>query len=116
MRATTLALFTITSLLLVGGCAKVMTMDPESGPPGMPVYVDTCGMFGDPTGQTLLWDGEVIRDPFCGSFTVPRPEDGGTPGPHDVTVVDNLDVDEAMLIFPMFRVRHHTVTFNVTGP
>ncbi len=111
---TALVTLLVLATALLSGCARIVAIEPDSGPPGLPVYVRTSGMFGDPSRQTLLWNGEVLQEHFCGSFIVPPPEKGGVPGPHKVTIVDRLDKSEAMLLFPMMRIRRHTVTFHVT--
>ncbi|MBN2210546.1 MAG: hypothetical protein JW709_04045 [Sedimentisphaerales bacterium] len=111
-RASTLLIVGL--LLTVSGCTRIVKMEPTSGPPGTAVYIKYCGMFGDPAAQKLIWDGEVIRHPFPGSFVVPMPEDGGTPGKHTVTLVDDVDATEAFLIFPLLRIRHAQAKFIVT--
>ena len=105
-------------MLLVGtaGCTRIVNIEPASGPPGIPVYVTCSGMFGDPGARRLKWDGKTIRDPFAGSFTVPAIDNGGTCGEHKITIVDKLDCDEASLLFPIFRLRSDSVTFEVTEP
>ena len=110
------AIYTILVLAMVmgTGCTEIRNMEPQSGVAGAPVYVKCGCMFGNPAKRTLKWDGKTICNPFLGSFTVPSPENGGTPGKHRVTLVDNLDADEALLLFPMFRLRHDSVTFVVT--
>ena len=106
----------LATMTLTAGCTRITSCQPLSGPPGQSVYLSACGMFGDPAEQSLKWDGKVIRDPFPGSFTVPAIDQGGTVGKHKITLVDKLDVNEAFLIFPVFRTRRHTVTFRVTAP
>lgn len=101
-------------VFMVGGCTQIVHMEPASGPPGTPVYIKCCGMFGDPAAQSLKWDGKTIRNPFPGSFVVPASDKGGTPGKHTIVLVDDLDASEAFLIFPIFRVRHAAATFVVT--
>ena len=114
---TQVLLMGLTVALAVGaGCTRIESIEPQSGPPGVPVYIKCSNMYGDPAGQVLKWDGEVLRDPFPGSFTVPGVEEGGTPGVHKVTLVDKLDLNEGMLWFPMLRGRRHTVEFVVTEP
>ena len=108
--ALALLLFTLVS----GGCTQIVKMEPTSGPPGTPVRVTCNGMWGDPSDQVLKWDNDSIRKPFPGFFTVPPVEKGGTPGKHSITVIDNLDANEAFLIFPIFRWRMSTVHFTVT--
>lgn len=100
----------------VGGCTQITSCEPQAGPPGQCVYLKSGGMFGDPAEHCVKWDGKVICDPFPGSFTVPDPENGGTPGEHKITIVDKIDASEAFLIFPMLRAREHSVTFTVTEP
>lgn len=107
-------------LLIVGllsissGCTRIVKMEPTSGPPGTAVYVKCCGMFGDPAAQKIKWDGDTIGNPFPGSFVVPMPEKGGTPGKHTVTLIDDVDATEAFLIFPLLRIRHAQANFIVT--
>lgn len=103
-------------MILVSGCTKIVKIEPTSGPPGTPVYVKTCNTFGDPTAITLKWDGKTLCDSFCGSFIVPAVNNGGKPGKHKVTLVDNFDPSEAFLLFPIFRLHHDTATFTVTQP
>ena len=103
-------------LSLATGCTRIVKMEPSSGPPGTPVYIKCCGMFGDPAGQSLKWDGKTLSEPFPGSFVVPAVGQGGQAGEHKVLLVDNLDASEAMLIFPLFRSRWHSATFTVTEP
>ena len=98
------------------GCTRIVQMDPVSGPPGTPVYIKCCGMFGDPAEQSLKWDGKTISHPFPGSFVVPAANRGGKEGKHTVTLVDNLDANEAFLLFPIFRWRWDSATFTVTPP
>lgn len=93
----------------------MVEMHPTSGPPGTAVYVKCTGMFGDPAQQTLRWDGKTLCDPFSGSFTIPAVDQGGEPGRHRVTLVDNLDDNEAFLIFPIFRIRQDSSVFTVTS-
>jgi len=100
-------------VLLVTGCTH-MEINPSHGPPATTVYVNANNMFGDPVEQTLKWDGHILRDPFPGSFVVPAISEGGAPGDHKVTLVDNLDASEALLMFPLFRARHCSTTFTVT--
>lgn len=95
------------------GCTQLVEIQPKSGPPGTAVYVKCKGMFGDPAQQSLKWDGKTICNPFPGSFTVPAVDQGGEPGKHRVTLVDNLDANEAFLIFPIFRLREDSTTFTV---
>lgn len=113
-------MFSLLSLVVVlffaVGCTQLVEIQPKSGPPGTAVYVKCKGMFGDPAQQSLKWDGKTICKPFPGSFTVPAVEQGGKPGKHRVTLVDNLDANEAFLIFPIFRGREDSATFTVTGP
>ena len=103
-------------VVLMPGCTKIVKIEPTSGPPGTPVYIKTSNTFGDPAEITLKWDGDTLRDPFCGSFIVPAVHEGGDPGEHKVTLVDDFDVSEAFLLFPIFRLHHDTVTFVVTPP
>ena len=100
-------------LLVVGAGCTQMEMEPSQGPPGTTVYVKACNMFGDPAKQSLKWDGDTIRNPFPGSFVVPAVDQGGEPGKHKVTLVDNLDGGEVLLWFPLLRVRHASETFTV---
>jgi len=97
------------------GCTQLVEIQPDASPPGTAVYVRCKGMFGDPAQQSLKWDGKTICDPFSGSFTVPAVNQGGEPGEHRVTVVDNLDGNEAFLIFPIFRIRQDSTIFTVTS-
>ena len=97
------------------GCTRIVSIEPSSGPPGTPVYVKCEGMFGSPCCRTLKWDGDTICDSFPGSFVIPAINDGGDAGEHKITLIDDLDVDEAFLIFPIFRLRHDTATFLVKG-
>ena len=108
--------FAVMLLLGAAGCTRIVNIEPASGPPGIPVYVTCSGMFGDPAAQQLRWDGKTIRESFAGSFTVPAIDNGGTRGEHKVTLVDKLDGDELSLVFPLFRLRHDSVTFRVTEP
>ncbi len=101
------------ALFVMTGCTQVVEMSPKSGPPGTVVYVKCSGMFGDPSKQSVKWDGKTIKDPFPGSFTVPAVDQGGSPGKHKVTIVDKLDDNEAFLIFPIFRGREASATFVV---
>lgn len=103
----------LVTVLLAAGCTH-MEISPSQGPPGTTVYVDAKNMFGDPIEQSLRWDGRTIRDPFPGSFVVPAISQGGALGEHKVTLVDNLDSSEALLMFPLFRLRHCSATFTVT--
>ena len=107
-------LILLASLIISAGCTRIVEMEPTSGPPGTAVYIKCCGMFGDPAKQSLKWDGDVIRKPFPGSFVVPAVNDGGTPGKHRVTLIDNLDASEVFLLFPLFRFHQDTTTFTVT--
>lgn len=91
-----------------------MEISPASGPAGTPVYVKSKGFFGDPVARCIKWDGKEISRPCTSSFMVPSTANGGTPGKHHVTLVDELDAAEAMLLFPLFRLRTRTVTFEVT--
>ena len=116
MKRTMLVLVMMAALITFGGCTRIIEVTPKSGPPGMPVYVRSSGMFGDPTKQSFKWDGKVLCRPFPECFTVPAVSEGGTPGEHKITLVDELDLDEASLLFPLFRVRQHTITFVVTEP
>ena len=100
------------AVLMANGCTRIEKMTPTSGPAGSTIYVQVTGMWGDPAEQYAKWDGETISDPFPGSFTVPAVCE---PGEHKVTVVDGLDADEAFLLFPIFRIRHSSATFTVTG-
>lgn len=102
--------------LVLPGCTRITEMKPTSGPPGTPVYLKCYGMFGDPAEVTLKWDGKTLCRPFCGSFVVPAVNQGGQPGRHTVTLIDNLDASEAFLIFPIVRLRHAFTTFTVTPP
>ena len=106
----------VTVLCLFSGCTRIVQMEPTSGPPGTPVYIKCCGIFGDPAAQSLKWDGKSLCDPFPGSFVVPAVNQGGKPGKHRVTLIDNLDANEAFLLFPIFRWRQDSVTFTVTEP
>ena len=101
---------------LMPGCTKIVKIEPTSGPPGTPVYIKTCNTFGDPAAITLKWDGDTLCDPFCGAFIVPAVHEGGDPGTHKVTLIDNFDASEAFLLFPIFRLHHDTETFIVTPP
>jgi len=103
-------------LALFSGCTRIVQMEPTSGPPGTPVYLKCCGMFGDPAAQSLKWDRKTLSCPFPGSFVVPAVNQGGSKGKHTVTLVDNLDANEAFLIFPIFRWRQAYATFTVTPP
>jgi len=103
-------------LSVFAGCTRIVKIEPTSGPPGTPVYIKCSGMFGDPCCRSLKWDGDTIKKPFPGSFCIPAVDQGGDPGRHTVTLVDNLDASEAFLIFPIFRVRQDSVSFTVTGP
>jgi len=102
--------------VLLAGCTKIIQIEPTSGPPGTPVYIKTQNTFGDPAKITLKWDGNTLCDPFCGSFIVPAVNDGGEPGKHRVTLIDNFDASEAFLIFPIFRLHRDSETFTVTPP
>ncbi len=114
MKAKLLLMLVLSAGLVLGGCTKIMKMEPSSGPPGTPVWIKCCGTFGDPANLSLKWDGDSISNPFPGSFIVPAASHGGEPGKHKVMLVDNLDASEAFLIFPIFRLRHSTATFTVT--
>lgn len=116
MKTAGMFLVMMAALIAFTGCTRIVEVTPKSGPPGMPVYVQSTGMFGDPTRQCLKWDGEVLCRPFPECFTVPAVSEGGTPGAHKVTLVDELDLDEASLVFPLFRARRHSITFIVTEP
>ena len=105
---------TATLTLLTAGCTRIVSVEPPSGPPGQCVYIKTAGMFGDPAKQALKWDGQTIRDPFPGSFTIPAVASGGALGQHKITLVDKLDSSEAFLLFPIFRLRTHTIKYTVT--
>lgn len=99
------------TLIAMNGCTRIEKLQPSSGPAGSTVYVKTAGMWGNPIEQHIKWDGEIISDPFPGSFTVPATS---SPGKHKVTLVDELDADEAFLLFPIFRKRTDSATFTVT--
>ena len=99
-------------LVAFSGCTRITKMDPTSGPAGSTIYLETTGVWGDPSEVYVKWDGEKISDPFPGSFTVPAV---CAPGPHKVTLVDKIDVDEAFLWFSLFRRHRHSQTFTVTG-
>ena len=116
MKDACIGLVVVMAGLWASGCTQIVEMEPTSGPPGTPVYLKCSGMFGDPCGRTLKWDGQMLCDSFPGSFVVPAVNQGGKPGKHRVTLVDDLDADEAFLIFPIVRLRHDTVTFRVTEP
>ena len=109
-----LAMLLLVVVFLSAGCTKIVKMEPTSGPAGTPVYIKCSGMFGDPSSQSLRWDGKVIRSPFPGSFVIPAANAGAQPGRHKVTLVDDLDSSEAFLIFPIFRARRDSATFTVT--
>ncbi len=116
MKTVCLLLAVAMTLLVLPGCTKIVKMEPTSGPPGTPVYIKCCGMFGDPTAQRVLWDGKTVSAPFPGSFLVPALDKGGEIGKHRVTLVDELDASEAFLVFPIFRNRFSSATFEVTAP
>jgi hypothetical protein len=116
MKREPLLLGVLVLVVWVSGCTKIVQIEPTSGPPGTPVYVKSCNTFGDPAAITLKWDGDKLCDPFCGAFIVPAVNDGGEPGKHRVTLIDNFDASEAFLIFPIFRLHHDTATFIVTPP
>jgi hypothetical protein len=94
------------------GCSGVTKMTPTSGPPGTPVKVKCCNTFGDPSARTVYWDGKKLADNFCGSFVVPECE----PGVYTITVQDDVDANEAFLIFPLMRSRWARAEFTVTEP
>ncbi len=111
MKSILTILTVVVTLIAMNGCTTIEKLEPASGPAGTTVYVKTSGMWGNPIEQHLKWDGETFSDPFPGSFTVPAMTD---PGKHKVTLVDELDADEAFLLFPIFRMRTDSATFTVT--
>ena len=116
MRTNILLLSIMLICACLTGCTRIVRMEPASGPPGTPVQVTCSGMFGDPALQSLKWDGKVLTKHFPGSFVVPAVNQGGKPGKHTVTIVDDLDGTEAFMMFPLFRLRHANATFTVTSP
>jgi len=116
MKRVSLFLSTLVVIAFMSGCAKIVSIEPTSGPPGTPVYIKTQNTFGDPAAITLKWDGDTLCDPFCGAFIVPAVDEGGEPGKHKVTLIDDFDPAEGFLIFPIFRLHHDTATFTVTPP
>jgi len=102
-------------LVLLAGCTQIVRLEPSSGPPGTPVYVTCRNVFGNPVEATVLWDGHRVGHEFYGSFVVPEADAGGQAGKHTVTVIDDVDADEAFLVFPLFRMRHDTAQFMVTA-
>jgi len=99
--------------LLVSGCVS-MEISPKSGPPGTPVYVKCKGVYGDPVAQCLKWDGKEISRPCTSSFMVPSNGEEAKPGKHQVSLVDELDAAEALLLYPLLRWRSGSATFEVT--
>ena len=98
------------------GCTKMVQMEPTSGPPGTAVWIKCTGMLGDPERLSVKWDGKTITSSFPGSFRVPAADQGGQPGMHKVTLVDELDASEAFLIYPIFRGREDSAMFEVLAP
>ncbi len=99
-----------TVILVFSGCTRIVKMEPTSGPPGTPVFLEAAGIWGDPAGCTLKFDNKEICAPFHGSFTVP---DDCRPGKHIVTLVDKVDWSEVNLIFPLLRWREGYAIFTV---
>jgi hypothetical protein len=104
-------LIVLAALATINGCTQIEKIEPASGPPGTTVFIKATGMWGNPMEQYLKWDGEIISDPFPGSFTIPTVTD---PGEHKITLVDQLDADEAFLLFTWLRFRTSSTTFTVT--
>ncbi len=101
----------IVGFICLNGCTNISKMHPQSGLPGTAVHIKAEGLWGEPTNYTIKWDGEIICEPFAGTFLVPA---DATPGEHTVTLIDNLDMAEINLIFPLLRLRHDTETFTIT--
>lgn len=97
--------------IAVGGCTRIVKLEPSSGPPGSPVWVKSTGQWGSPGGNTLKWDGKTLCEHFAGSFIVPAV---AQPGEHKVTLIDRVDASEAWLVVPLARIRHSSATFTVT--
>ena len=101
-----------TGVGILAGCTQITKMEPRSGPPGTPVQLKCCNTFGDPMARTVYFDGKKLEERFCGSFVVPQ----CAPGEYTVVLQDDVDINEAFLIFPLARNRWATEKFVVTEP
>ena len=110
MKQLCLILSVVSVIALLDGCTRIVKMEPCTGLPGTPVWIKSDGMWGNPDGQCIKWDGKTICRNFPGSFTVPG---DCRPGKHKVTLVDNIDSSELFLVFPLFRLRHNSASFVV---
>lgn len=106
-----IVIIALIGLSVGAGCTTIETVTPAAGPAGSTIYLKTGGMWGDPAENCVKWDGKTVCSPFWGSFTVPAVCE---PGSHKITLVDRLDATEAFLLFPIFRIRHDSITFIVT--